>query len=52
MDALIYGITPRAQIENLLKAPPEKMSKNPKRVPLACLNKLKNASPFIPGVGI
>jgi hypothetical protein len=51
MEALIYGIMPRAKTESLSRAPPENMSKSPNKVPRAEAKKVASASPSIPGVG-
>jgi hypothetical protein len=51
MEALIYGIMPRAKIVSLDKAPPENISKKPMSAPPFSARNLLSASPFIPGVG-
>ena len=43
IEELIYGMIPSANIVNLLNAPPENMSKNPKMVPWARANNSANA---------
>ena len=52
IEALMYGMMPRANIVTFDKAPPENMSKNPIKAPPFSVRNLLNASPFIPGVGI
>jgi hypothetical protein len=52
IEALIYGIIPRAKIEKFSKAPPENMLNMPNSVLAFWVKKADNASPLIPGVGI
>ena len=51
MDELMYGMMPRAKMENLFRAPPENRLNTPKIVPLAFSKKAPNAAVSIPGVG-
>jgi hypothetical protein len=51
IDALIYGMIPRAKIDRLVKAPPENMLNMEKRVPDALLKNWASASVSMPGVG-
>jgi hypothetical protein len=52
IEALIYGMIPRANIVNLLSAPPENISKNPMMVPVMRAIISASATELIPGVGI
>ena len=52
IDALMYGMIPRAKIVTLDKAPPENISKKPMSAPPFSIRNLLNSSPLIPGVGI
>ena len=52
MDELMYGMTPRANIERLLKPPPVNMSNMPSSVPCCISNHSFMIVESIPGVGM
>ena len=52
IDAVIYGMIPKAKTVRRLKFPPENRSRKPKTVPDAWLKKFSRAAASMPGVGI
>jgi hypothetical protein len=50
IEALIYGVILIANIENLLKAPPENISRSPNRLPW--VNSCSMTVAFTPGTGM
>ena len=52
IDAVMYGVMPSAKTESRRSAPPEKMSRNPRRPPAFDRKNSSNAVAFSPGVGM
>ncbi len=52
IDALMYGMMPRAKTESLSSPPPANMSIKPRKLPAWDAIKAAKALPFTPGVGI
>ena len=51
MDAVIYGMMPRAKIVRRRRLPPENMESSPSRPAPACVKNCSKAEVLIPGVG-
>ena len=52
MDAVMYGMMPRAKIVSFLTLPPANISKKPKMEPAAELKNSVHRWVLIPGVGM
>ena len=52
IDAVMYGVMPRAKTERRRRAPPENMSRNPRSPPALALKNSSSAWASSPGVGM